>query len=78
MRTDSTEPGIKRVHVEAGATAQVHFSLDARDLSWVNPDGDRLVSAGTCHIHVGGGQTTGDVAGADADLVVEGEQKLPE
>lgn len=70
--------GISRVHVGAGETEHVHFTLDPRDLSAVNEAGDRLIAAGTYHISVGGGQPGTDAPQAKAAFEVSGEQKLPE
>jgi beta-glucosidase len=70
--------GFTRVHL-AGATSQhVHFALTPRDLSLVNEAGDRMVAAGDYRISVGGGQPGTSTAGAEARLVILGEQKLPE
>jgi beta-glucosidase len=69
--------GFKRVRVAPGATERVRFTLDARDLSWVNPEGERLVS-GPIRIHVGGGQPADGRPGVDADVAVDGERKLPD
>ena len=35
--------GMKRVHLKGGETQDVHFALDARDLSASNENGDRVV-----------------------------------
>jgi beta-glucosidase len=68
----------KRVHVEAGQSSHVQFTLQPRDLSYVNEAGNRLVGAGDYVITVGGGQPGTKVAYADAHLSIRGEQKLPE
>ena len=64
-----------RVHVARGATERVSLTLQPRDLSYVNLSGDRLVSAGTYHLRVGGGQPD---SGAETEFSIHGEQKLPE
>jgi beta-glucosidase len=70
--------GYARIHLQPGATQRVRFSLTPRDLSFVNPDGDRLVAAGTYSVSVGGGQPGTGVPSAEARLTIRGEQKLPE
>jgi beta-glucosidase len=70
--------GIARVHLGAGETQHVHFTLDPRDLSAVNQAGDRMIAAGAYRISVGGGQPGTDAPGAEAAFDISGEQKLPE
>jgi beta-glucosidase len=70
--------GYTRIHVDPGATQHVRLSLDPRDLSFVNLDGDRLVAAGTYTISVGGGQPGTGTPSVEAQLSIRGEQKLPE
>jgi len=70
--------GFKRVHFKAGEQQHVTLSLSARDLSYVNEAGDRLVAAGDYVITVGGGQPGTQAPHADAHLTITGEQKLPE
>jgi beta-glucosidase len=67
-----------RVHVNAGKTEHVHFTLEPRDLSMVNEAGDRIVAAGTHTVFVGGGQPGTGAAGVDVQFAVTGEKKLPE
>ena len=67
-----------RVHVPAGGTQPVHFTLTPRDLSTVNDAGDRLVAAGSYRISVGGGQPGTDAPVAESGFTVSGEQRLPE
>lgn len=70
--------GFKRVHCKAGEQQHVTLSLGARDLSYVNEAGDRLVAAGDYVITVGGGQPGTQAPHADNHLTIVGEQKLPE
>jgi beta-glucosidase len=70
--------GLTRVSIGAGETKRVHFTLDARDLSGVNSQGDRIVAAGAYQVHVGGGQPGTGAAGADAEFSITNEQRLPE
>lgn len=66
--------GFTRVHIAAGATRNVSFTLDARRLSHVRADGARVVSAGNYIVFVGGGQPpAGDaVAGVNPKTKVQG------
>jgi beta-glucosidase len=70
--------GFTRIHLDAGQSRHVKFTLQRRDLSYVNESGDRLVGAGDYVISVGGGQPGTKAAQAGAKLTIHGEQKLPE
>jgi beta-glucosidase len=70
--------GVNRIHLRAGEQRRVKFKLDARDLSYVNEAGDRLVGAGEYLVSVGGGQPSTNAAQVSARLSIRGEQKLPE
>ena len=70
--------GMSRVRIGPGETKRVHFDLDARDLSGVNSQGDRIVAAGAYRIYVGGGQPGTAAAGADAEFAISNEQRLQE
>ncbi len=70
--------GISRVHVGIGETQHVQFTLNARDLSEVVGNGDRMVTAGNYRVTVGGGQPGTAAPQSAADFAVSGEQKLPE
>jgi beta-glucosidase len=70
--------GFTRVNLKAGEQKHVKLTLGPRDLSHVNEAGDRYVSAGDYLITVGGGQPGTGAPHADAHLMIQGEQKLPE
>jgi len=70
--------GFSRVHLDTGETQHVSFTLEARDLSAVNPLGDRVVAAGSYRLSVGGGQPGTAAPQAEAGFVISGEQRLPE
>ncbi|MGH9501360.1 MAG: glycoside hydrolase family 3 C-terminal domain-containing protein [Terriglobales bacterium] len=70
--------GMTRLHLGAGETRHLHFTLDARDLSEVNSQGDRIVAAGAHRVYLGGGQPETRAAGVEAEFSVSGEQRLPE
>jgi beta-glucosidase len=70
--------GFTRVHLGAGETQHVAFTLPARDLSQVNEAGDRIVAAGPYRISVGGGQPGTGATVVETSFSIRGEQKLPE
>ena len=70
--------GMTRLHIAAGETKHVHFSLDTRDLSEVNSIGDRIVAAGAHRVYVGGGQPGTDAPGVEAEFSVSSGERLPE
>jgi beta-glucosidase len=69
--------GFTRVHLAAGATQHVSFTLQPRALSEVNERGDRIIVSGTYAVSVGGGQPR-NAAGAQASFSIRGRQELPE
>ena len=69
--------GFERVHLEVGQTKHVTFTLTPRDLSLVTDQGDHAVLPGTYKIFVGSNQPGEGVQGAQADLEITGEAKLP-
>ncbi len=68
--------GFQRVSVAPGNTAHVSFKLDPRDLSYVNEAGERVVTAGSYRIFVGGGQPGTVAPGLEARLSITGQTKL--
>jgi beta-glucosidase len=70
--------GFTRVHVAAGETQHVHFDLNARDLSEVKENGDRVVARGAYSIAVGGGQPDTVASPIEVEFSVSGEKALPE
>jgi beta-glucosidase len=70
--------GFTRVHVRAGQTEHLHFTMDARDLSMVNEAGDRMVSPGDYKLTVGDGQPGTPAAVVETRFSIDGEEKLPE
>jgi beta-glucosidase len=70
--------GLSRIHLGAGETQHVRFTLDARDLSDVNEKGDRIVAEGAFVLNLGGGQPRASSPGVEAHFSVHDEQKLPE
>ena len=70
--------GFTRIHLGAGETRHVQFTLNARDLSEVNAKGDRIVAKGAYLVSVGGGQPGTAAPRVEADFKIKGNQKLPE
>jgi beta-glucosidase len=70
--------GFTRVHVGAGGTQHVSFTLDARDLSEVTQIGDRIVAAGDYQLVVGGAQPGTGAPSAAAQFTISNEQRLPD
>ena len=70
--------GFTRISLGAGETEHVHFTLDARDLSEVDENGDRIVADGAYRISVGGGQPGTVAPQAKAKFRIKGNQRLPE
>ena len=70
--------GFQRVRLSPGEKKRLHFDLTPRDLSWVNPEGGRVLAAGSFHVFVGGGQPGKDTAGEGEAFVVHGALNLPD
>lgn len=62
--------GFQRLHLKAGERRELSFQLDARDLSFVDRDGQRQLMPGRYRLSVGGGQpdTGAPFVGADFSL----------
>jgi beta-glucosidase len=67
--------GFQRVHLAAGETRQLTFTLNPRQLSQVEASGVRVVAAGRYGVSVGGSQPGPD--GARAEFVIEGRVETP-
>ncbi len=70
--------GFHRVSIKAGEQKHVKLTLGARELSYVNEAGDRLIAAGDYLITAGGGQPGTGAPHADTHLMIPGTSKLPE
>ncbi len=69
--------GFRRVTLEAGASSNVDFVLDSRDLSSVRTDGTRVVAPGKYQLSVGGSQPGGPTTALSGVFSVSGTQTLP-
>ena len=70
--------GFQRVHLEPGASVNVRFELQARDMSMVTEAGDIVVAEGDYTVSVGGGQPDTGAPFVTGKLSVKGTQALPE
>jgi beta-glucosidase len=70
--------GFTRVHVGAGELEHVSLTLDARDLSHVDPEGNRIIVPGSYTLSIGGGQPGAGAPVAEGSFTITGELKLPE
>jgi beta-glucosidase len=69
--------GFTRVSLAPGASTQVEFTLDARDLSAVGADGARSVLPGEYRVSLGGSQPGGAGHPLDGSFTVHGAEMLP-
>lgn len=67
-----------RIHLGPGESRQVSFDLPPQDLSRVNEAGDRVITAGSYRVTVGGGQPGTGASTAQDSFSIRGEQQLPE
>jgi len=70
--------GFTRMGLGAGETKHVVFTLNARDLSEVNENGDRIVANGDYRVSVGGGQPLTVAPQAEVAFRINGDQRLPD
>jgi beta-glucosidase len=69
--------GFKRISLDVGGTAHVHFELNPRDLSLVRDDGAREILSGTYNLYVGGSQPAADGSGLQGHFRIIGTRLLP-
>ncbi|MDE2163356.1 MAG: glycoside hydrolase family 3 C-terminal domain-containing protein [Alphaproteobacteria bacterium] len=69
--------GFQRIHLAPGASRDVKFDLDRRDLSMVTEAGDIIVAQGNYTVSVGGGQPEPGVPTVSGDFAVKGQIMLP-
>jgi beta-glucosidase len=68
--------GFERIHLDAGETRHVTFTVSARDLSLVNDDGEHDVFPGSYEAFVGGAQKAQGSNGLWTQFVIAGQAKL--
>ncbi len=69
--------GFARVHLEPGQVRPVSFTLNPRDLSMVNEQGEHVIEPGDYAVILGGSQPGEAGSGVSARLTITGEVKLP-
>jgi beta-glucosidase len=70
--------GFQRVRLEPGASQQVEFLLNPRDLSMVTDSGDIIVAQGKYTVSIGGGQPNTGAPIVSNSFEVRGQVILPE
>jgi beta-glucosidase len=68
--------GFTRIHIAAGETKHITFTLDPRTLSQVDAKGTRAVTPGKYKVAIGGGQPT-EATDVSAEFTIEGTAELP-
>jgi len=70
--------GFQRIHLDPGASQNVHFDLKDRDLGMVTEDGNPIIAQGEYTISVGGGQPDTGAPGVKGHFQITGQIALPE
>ncbi len=70
--------GFQRIHLEPGASQNVHFVLKDRDLAMVTEEGNPIIAQGEYTITVGGGQPETGAAGINGHFRITGQVNVPE
>ena len=70
--------GFQRVHIPAGGTQHVNFTVDPRSLSHVTEAGNRVIGQGSYSLSVGGGQPGTGMPAVESAFTITGEAPLPE
>jgi beta-glucosidase len=68
----------KRVHLDPGASQEVHFDLKPRDLSMVSAEGEPVIVEGDYTVSVGGGQPGTSATVVTKKFHMDGMKTLPE
>ena len=70
--------GFRRIHLKPGASQQVEFHLQGRDLSMVTDTGDIIIAQGKYSLSVGGGQPDTAAPSVTGQFQVSRSVALPE
>jgi beta-glucosidase len=70
--------GFRRVHLDAGASQNVEFQINPRDMSMVTDAGDVVIPQGKYTVSIGGGQPDTGAVTVNGSLQVNGQIILPE
>jgi beta-glucosidase len=68
--------GFERVHLEPGASQQVHFELKSRDLGMVTESGNPIVAPGEYRVSIGGGQPDSTATVVGGKFTIDGQIAL--
>jgi beta-glucosidase len=66
-----------RLHLKAGESRKVGFTLGERELGHVDEAGNHVVSAGVYRLSVGGGQPGTSAPGTETTFTITGQKELP-
>jgi len=69
--------GFQRLHLKAGERRELSYSLEARDLSFVDRDGLRQLMPGSYRLSVGGGQPDTGAPVVSAEFSLKQQTLLP-
>jgi beta-glucosidase len=70
--------GFQRIHLEPGASQNVHFELKNRDMSMVTENGEPIIAGGDYTVSIGGGQPDTGAPGVTGHFHIDGQVDLPE
>jgi beta-glucosidase len=70
--------GFQRIHLDPGASQNVHFELKDRDLGMVTEDGNPIIAQGDYTISIGGGQPDAGAPTVNGKFHIDGQVDLPE
>ena len=70
--------GFQRIHLQPGASQQVRFELQPRDLSMVSAAGEPQIVEGDYTVSVGGGQPGTAATVVTKKFHIDGMKTLPE
>jgi len=70
--------GFQRIHLEPGASQEIHFELQGCDLGMVTEEGNPVIAQGDYTISIGGGQPDTGAPGVSGSLHIDGQIGLPE
>jgi len=70
--------GFARIHLDPGASQNVHFDLSPRDLGMVTEDGRPIIAQGDYTISIGGGQPDTEAPTVTGHFHIDGQYTLPE
>lgn len=70
--------GFQRIHLDPGASQNVHFEPKDRDLGMVTEDGNPIIAQGDYTISIGGGQPNASAPTVNGKFHIDGQVEIPE